>query len=515
MAKMRKTKKTSAAQEAAPASRKYSRQAVVALVAALFIGLGFAAYAGNAILRGRILITEHRMQEKTAVSTLSNTARSDSIVHSQSTGGFSLSDQYGPAAQSPAVAAAIRNAQASDGTNAASVGTKAAADRYEALEHGHPLPGTDPMQLIMQGYVPPGMPPEQAAMLYNSLPNNLKSPHVLQPGSPEWIAAMSHEPVDPASGLPFSLKEEQVQAGNQKIAEECMRDRFGPISVPPLNRGHNAPATKSKVAFGSDHQGSITEMTDASGNIVWQGSYDPYGNVTTVQGTTPPDFMYRGMYHLQRPDLYMATNGRVYSTKLGRWLTRDPLGESVGTNLYGYAGNDPINRSDPSGYGPITAGTWGAAGATAGYFAGGALGLPEGGVGAIPGSWAGAAAGGALGAGLGWLMPDPKFGPQPYQPPTFCQAKPPKNAYDPNGPKAPGYPGAYPPTGYEDPKGGPNWVPNPNGSGYGWQDAQGNVWVPTGPEGSSEAHGGPHWDVQTPGSGYDNIYPNGLVRPGR
>lgn len=59
--------------------------------------------------------------------------------------------------------------------------------------------------------------------------------------------------------------------------------------------------------------------------------------------------------------------------------------------------------------------------------------------------------------------------------------------------------------GYEDPKGGPNWVPNPNGGGYGWESKDGRVWVPTGQGGG--AHGGPHWDVQTPGDGYENVKP--------
>lgn len=86
-------------------------------------------------------------------------------------------------------------------------------------------------------------------------------------------------------------------------------------------------------------------------------------------------------------------------------------------------------------------------------------------------------------------------------------AKPPKDAADPNGAKAPGKPGEA--EGYCEPKGGPDWVKNPNGRGYGWRDANGNVWVPTGPDG----HGGPHWDVQTPGGGYVNIYPGGARRP--
>lgn len=71
-------------------------------------------------------------------------------------------------------------------------------------------------------------------------------------------------------------------------------------------------------------------------------------------------------------------------------------------------------------------------------------------------------------------------------------AKPPANAYDPNGPKAPGKPGKQ--DGFCSPKGGDDWVKSPKGSG--WRDKKGNVWVPTGVGG--DAHGGPHWDVQQP-----------------
>jgi hypothetical protein len=55
-----------------------------------------------------------------------------------------------------------------------------------------------------------------------------------------------------------------------------------------------------------------------------------------------------------------------------------------------------------------------------------------------------------------------------------------------------------------------NWVPNPNGPDYGWEDANGDVWVPTGPL-PGNVHGGPHWDVQTPGGGHINFYPVGVT----
>ncbi|MEZ9338389.1 hypothetical protein AB4176_11005 [Vibrio splendidus] len=58
-------------------------------------------------------------------------------------------------------------------------------------------------------------------------------------------------------------------------------------------------------------------------------------------------------------------------------------------------------------------------------------------------------------------------------------------------------------------------VKNPNGSGKGWEDHIGEVWVPTG---GKADHGGDHWDGQTPKQPgqrrgrYRNVYPGGKVR---
>lgn len=108
--------------------------------------------------------------------------------------------------------------------------------------------------------------------------------------------------------------------------------------------------------------------------------------------------------------------------------------------------------------------------------------------------------GGLVGFGAGLWLGD-KLGDLIY-------AKPPENALDPDGPKAPGLPTED--DGYVPPKGGPDWVPNPNpgrgSSNHGWRDKKGDVWCPTGPR-PGRAHGGPGWDVQTPGGGYRNVWP--------
>ncbi|MDD4406059.1 MAG: RHS repeat-associated core domain-containing protein, partial [Parabacteroides sp.] len=40
---------------------------------------------------------------------------------------------------------------------------------------------------------------------------------------------------------------------------------------------------------------------------------------------------------------------RYYSPALGRWMSRDPIEEKGGLNLYGFYNNDPINKSDVLG----------------------------------------------------------------------------------------------------------------------------------------------------------------------
>ena len=53
---------------------------------------------------------------------------------------------------------------------------------------------------------------------------------------------------------------------------------------------------------------------------------------------------------------------RAYDAKHGKWLNRDPIGEAGGLNLYGYAGGNSVNFTDPSGLiipvGPILIGAF-------------------------------------------------------------------------------------------------------------------------------------------------------------
>jgi RHS repeat-associated protein len=56
--------------------------------------------------------------------------------------------------------------------------------------------------------------------------------------------------------------------------------------------------------------------------------YDPYGRPTIIQGSLSPDFQYAG-YYFHAPSGLNLTLARPYSSSLGRWLSRDPIGEGI------------------------------------------------------------------------------------------------------------------------------------------------------------------------------------------
>ncbi|WP_157210793.1 RHS repeat-associated core domain-containing protein [Verrucomicrobium spinosum] len=105
-----------------------------------------------------------------------------------------------------------------------------------------------------------------------------------------------------------------------------------------------------------DGLGNITALINqVNGETVAKFDYTPYGELKVSSGDVNAcPFRYQSKYYDAETGLsYFGF--RYYSAKLGRWISRDPLGEAGGFNLYGYCGNDPVNRWDYLG---MDSGIW-------------------------------------------------------------------------------------------------------------------------------------------------------------
>lgn len=143
---------------------------------------------------------------------------------------------------------------------------------------------------------------------------------------------------DQSGGLPLLIEQTTGTTTSYLI--------YGPGGLPI----YQIRADGSVLYFHHDQLGSTRLLTNSSGNSYGTMTYGAYGQ--TLTDTTP--------WYLERPLLgYNAqytdteTNltylrARYYDPTTGQFMTMDPLVAST-QEAYGYAGNNPINGTDPLG----------------------------------------------------------------------------------------------------------------------------------------------------------------------
>jgi len=163
-----------------------------------------------------------------------------------------------------------------------------------------------------------------------------------------------------------------------------------------------------------DYLGSITHITDASGNVIEENSYDAWGrrrnpanydevHTSAYQATPFLGRGYTGHEHLPQFGL-INMNARLYDPAVGRFLSPDPYVQlpdfSQSYNRYSYALNNPMCYVDESGefwFIPVIVG------AVIGAYVGASV---QSGTAACwnwqSDAWKGAIAGGIIGATLGY-----------------------------------------------------------------------------------------------------------------
>lgn len=104
------------------------------------------------------------------------------------------------------------------------------------------------------------------------------------------------------------------------------------------------------AAYVRDAYGNAMGYRDAEWNMVAEYAYDAFGRTAAQNGTMADMFAirYSTKYYDKEAGLYYYGK-RHYSPTWRRWLTRDPIGEEGGANLYGFCGNCAVLNYDIDG----------------------------------------------------------------------------------------------------------------------------------------------------------------------
>ena len=92
-----------------------------------------------------------------------------------------------------------------------------------------------------------------------------------------------------------------------------------------------------------DNNGNVTDYVSETGEVVASYAYNAFGRTLSATGSMASVFPFRfsTKYYDAEADLYYY-GYRYYSPELGRWLTRDPIEEDGGDNLYAFCGNNGV-----------------------------------------------------------------------------------------------------------------------------------------------------------------------------
>ena len=141
------------------------------------------------------------------------------------------------------------------------------------------------------------------------------------------------------------LPDESPPFKNQAKAKPSLRTGAGGVG------GLVAVSVDGDFYFpGYDNNGNVIGYWDESGSIVAEYAYDAFGNTIDESGSMADFFPHRfsTKYYDAETGLYYY-GYRYYSPSLGRWISRDPIRENGGANLFAFCRNASSFCIDPVG----------------------------------------------------------------------------------------------------------------------------------------------------------------------
>ncbi|CAA9324851.1 MAG: hypothetical protein AVDCRST_MAG68-2024 [uncultured Gemmatimonadetes bacterium] len=120
---------------------------------------------------------------------------------------------------------------------------------------------------------------------------------------------------------------------------------------PGVDRPHSVrswPNGGATYYYATDNPGHVVGLIDGANQMAAEYHYSPWGEPESVRGNVVQPLRFMAREYEEHSGLYQV-RARWYDAQQGRFVSEDPIGLAGGINPYRYAGNDPINKIDPSG----------------------------------------------------------------------------------------------------------------------------------------------------------------------
>jgi RHS repeat-associated protein len=117
---------------------------------------------------------------------------------------------------------------------------------------------------------------------------------------------------------------------------------YGPSGLPLEQVGPSGT-----LYYYQDQLGDTRALATSAGTVTATYTYDSYGRLTGSTGSAPNPFGYAGQYKDAESGL-IYLRARYYDPTTGQFLSRDPL-VAITQSAYGYAADNPLDATDPSG----------------------------------------------------------------------------------------------------------------------------------------------------------------------
>ena len=131
----------------------------------------------------------------------------------------------------------------------------------------------------------------------------------------------------------------------------------------PIVRLDTDPEIQPQIYYlHADALGTTQSITNAQRDVVWAATFEPFGKARLTTERITNNLRLPGQYFDAETGLHSNVR-RSYDPASGRYIQADPMGLAAGMNLYVYAGDNPLSRTDPMGlayfaYRPLSGLPW-------------------------------------------------------------------------------------------------------------------------------------------------------------